>query len=472
MQVDYSFGVWELNGTELGVPDYLTLTMTDGDDALNYYGPADPDYFSVLPRALGGLGNDSFYGDAFRALGGAGNDFFTNNGWNQYWDGPGYAYSYGQGGRDTFVDFYGSTQYFGGSGDDFFTNVDFLTHSFEGDHDIVSLGRGDDTAHWEFSFISGPDGILLEDRLGEISGDEGHDTLILTQINSGVVITRETSIDFRVMNEGTLALGNATFTDFEAVRMVFGSSTLNNVSLTAGDDYLTWFDMNGETFRPNIEGYDPDLVPTGPLVINGLGGNDYIVGSLHRSREVINGGSGDDIITGGGSSREGHRETLRGGNGDDYLFLGSVTLSPYYNATMAGGNGADAFVFNHFQTGATVTDFEVGIDTVVLDFGSLSLSDIDDLRLITQDDWNRLRVIRDDEDVLRFSFTVDRVDGFPSNDRYNVTYDRRDGSLYFQRQDDLFTEGLGEAVAVFENGADLTIDDFAFIDQTGYDLLV
>jgi len=85
--------------------------------------------------------------------------------------------------------------------------------------------------------------------------------------------------------------------------------------------------------------------------------------------DVLKGGSGNDQLFGGGGD-----DILKGGSGDDIN---------------TGGSGADVFVFGKYSGTDTITDFEIGVDTIALygacgwyccndtlDFSDLSFSQV------------------------------------------------------------------------------------------------
>ena len=72
--------------------------------------------------------------------------------------------------------------------------------------------------------------------------------------------------------------------------------------------------------------------------------------------DLINGGSGDDFINGGSGN-----DTMNGGSGNDTIIAGSGSN------LITGGLGRDRFYLDVFAVGAdTITDFQTGIDTIVL----------------------------------------------------------------------------------------------------------
>lgn len=132
----------------------------------------------------------------------------------------------------------------------------------------------------------------------------------------------------------------------------------------------------------------------------GRAGDDQMVGS--NGKDTLFGGDGDDVIKGdkgaldtgdddtiyggAGSDRiigKAGNDTLYGGTGDDYLCgdsgddilgggLGNDTLTGDRHGT---GGGADVFILSAFEGHDTITDFEVGLDTISLSDG-LTFSDL------------------------------------------------------------------------------------------------
>lgn len=93
--------------------------------------------------------------------------------------------------------------------------------------------------------------------------------------------------------------------------------------------------------------------------VHGLNGSDDVINALGGD-DIVRGLSGNDILRGGAGD-----DLLDGGLGDDIL---------------TGGSGRDKFVLNAGEGVDTITDFEVGVDQIVL--GNLSVSDV---RLFTND---------------------------------------------------------------------------------------
>jgi hypothetical protein len=101
------------------------------------------------------------------------------------------------------------------------------------------------------------------------------------------------------------------------------------------------------------------------VTVNGGNGSDTVVGTGGEDR--LDGGNGNDVVRG-----EGGHDILSGGNGVDALFGGSgkdVLAGGHGTDTLTGGTGADIFRFSKGGGSDVVTDFEAGIDSILLDAG-------------------------------------------------------------------------------------------------------
>jgi Ca2+-binding RTX toxin-like protein len=107
-----------------------------------------------------------------------------------------------------------------------------------------------------------------------------------------------------------------------------------------------------------------DKVASVSVTLNGATNAVVTVGGVAedtiRNIENVQGGSGNDTLTGDGLANE-----LRGLGGDDVLNGGAG------NDILVGGIGSDQFVFNTALNAATnvdqITDFNVAADTIVLE---------------------------------------------------------------------------------------------------------
>ena len=119
----------------------------------------------------------------------------------------------------------------------------------------------------------------------------------------------------------------------------------------------------------------------------GRGGDDLLKGGAGKDR--LKGGAGEDTLLGGNGADKlkggAGSDRLFGGNGDDKLFGGKgddLLDGGKGDDILTGGNGADVFVFKSCYGYDTITDFEIGVDTIRLDDslwgGSLSILEVID----------------------------------------------------------------------------------------------
>jgi len=100
-------------------------------------------------------------------------------------------------------------------------------------------------------------------------------------------------------------------------------------------------------------------------------GNDTLLGT--NAGDLIRGGAGDDLLNGRGGN-----DTLRGNWGNDSLIGGlgdDILFGGLGNDVLTGGNGSDRFLLAAVRGSDTITDFESGVDSLVL-LGSLTFEQL------------------------------------------------------------------------------------------------
>jgi Ca2+-binding RTX toxin-like protein len=174
--------------------------------------------------------------------------------------------------------------------------------------------------------------------------------------------------------------------------------------LMSGDDSLNAFDFDGHAEGVTLDGFGGDDNIQGSQfgdTLFGSAGDDKLYGN--HGDDTLGGGAGNDVIHGarGDDAIFGDDGVLMAGAGNDRLFGGigrdsidggygndmvnggagkdSLTGGAAGNDRLTGGVGEDTFTFNYFKEGAglfsfvwgndTITDFEVGVDRLVLDLG-------------------------------------------------------------------------------------------------------
>ncbi len=100
--------------------------------------------------------------------------------------------------------------------------------------------------------------------------------------------------------------------------------------------------VDGDTIKVRIGGtiQNVDHIAGAQIIVNGLGGNDYITLSNVTLASIIDGGDGDDYIAGGMGN-----DTIHGGAGNDRINGGAGDDVLYGDAgadALDGGTGSDA----------------------------------------------------------------------------------------------------------------------------------
>ena len=195
---------------------------------------------------------------------------------------------------------------------------------------------------------------------------------------------------------------------------IIGANEGEDLLFTGGDDQVTG-DASNNIFKgrdgdDQINGADGDDEINGGAgndILNGDAGNDVLRGN--SGDDIVNGGDGDDELYGGGgvdimdggagddlilgvtgddqlSGGEGDdnifgradNDTLDGGDGDDRLtgnqgddvMMGGagrdVLVAGGGDDTLTGGNGQDFFVFLDERGADVITDYEIGVDHIVM----------------------------------------------------------------------------------------------------------
>ena len=308
------------NDAFFGSPDADIIDLLAGDDLLLAGDGDDQVQGNTGDDTIDGeLGNDVILGGAGidRIIGGEGLDtlsggtqadeIFGGDGGDVITGGPDM-------GADTIHGEGGSDQIGGGLGDDLL---------FGGDQaDVISGGNGEDT----------------------ISGDGGFDTLAGGAGNDSIEGGEQDDVLIGGLGQDTLLGG-------DAADLLNGNGNEDLLVGGAGNDTLQGGLSNdfvsGETGRDTLRGNDGDDTLQGGSDLDELfgdTGNDLLVGGNSADRLI--GGVGNDTLLGGSGN-----DALNGGGGVDSL---------------SGGTGADQFVFVGEFGEDLVTDFEEGVDSIVI----------------------------------------------------------------------------------------------------------
>jgi Ca2+-binding RTX toxin-like protein len=346
-------------GANDGAADEVTVNGTSGNDQINVVATATGVAVIGLPAQVNIDHPEA--GDLLTVNGGNGDD--TINASSLAADVIGLAID-GSAGNDTITGSQGADRLLGGDG-----------------NDTVIGGRGNDTAllgNGNDTFIWNPG-----DGSDVVDGQAGTDTLVFNGANisetmdisangSRATLFRDVgniTMDLNgVENIQVSALGSAdtiTVNDLAGTNVKQVSLDLSGtigsgqgdgaadqviVNGTAGDDAVTVASSGADVV---VKGLAAKVTLAGTegaldsLTVNGLAGNDTIDASGLKAGQVnltINGGAGDDKITGSQGD-----DTVTGGQGHDTALLGA---------------GDDTFVWNPGDASDTVNG-QAGVDTLV-----------------------------------------------------------------------------------------------------------
>jgi len=217
-------------------------------------------------------------------------------------------------GNDNLLGAGGNDQLFGNSGNDY----------IQGDagNDLAFAGQGDD-------YIVGGDGNDI------VAAEVGNDV-----INGGA------GDDFLFGNQGIDRIEGGAGSD-----TLFGGQDNDIVTGNFGNDIIS-----GERGNDVVVGGNEDDQLFGNNdndILDGCVGNDTLYGG--KNEDVLYGGDGVDLLLGD----QGY-DTLNGGVGNDIL-NGGAELDE-----LTGSAGADSFIVERNGFADVITDFEVGVDKLVL----------------------------------------------------------------------------------------------------------
>ncbi len=289
----------------------------------------------------------------------------------------------GAGGNDQIYGGDGSDTLHGGDGDDILVGDTMNPGSKEVGHNIMYGGAGNDTFYT---------GVLGDSMYGE----EGDDTFIVQGTSGAAVFDGGSGFntillqDFNGFNPAGATrvvlyidsikdidqIANASGRGADIVNLSgdldLSETTLINITQIRGGD-------EADNIKGNII-IDSETQTARGVIIQGLGGDDTITGS--RLDDTLSGDEGNDVLSGGAGN-----DFLSGGNGQDILIgglgvdrldggAGNDRLAGQGgNDQLTGGAGADLFYFNLNGGQDTITDFQNGIDKIVIgsDIASVNL---------------------------------------------------------------------------------------------------
>ena len=465
------------------------LTGGSGNDTLRGNAGAD--------QLRGGSGNDTLYADSSDTVieGGLGSDTLHVEGSTgvSIGAGAGIETAYGNAGNDVFdgSDLTVAASFEGGSGDDVLTGGSGNdTLSGQAGNDVLTGGTGDDV----LTGGSGNDTLRGNAGADQLRGGSGNDTLYAD--SSDTVIEGGLGSD-TLHVEGSTGVSIGAGAGIETAYGNAGNDVFDGSDLTvaasfeggSGDDVLTGGSGN-DTLRGNAgadqlrggSGNDTLYADSSDTVIEGgLGsdtlhvegstgvsigagagietaygnaGNDVFDGSDLTVAASFEGGSGDDVLTGGSGN-----DTLRGNAGADQLRGGSGNDTLYADSSdtvIEGGLGSDTL---HVEgsTGVSI-GAGAGIETAYGNAGN-DVFDGSDLTVAASFEGGSgddVLTGGSGNDTLRGNAGADQLRGGSGND-----------TLYADSSDTVIEGGLGSDTLHVEGSTGVSIGAGAGI-ETAY----
>ena len=371
-------------------------------------------------RIDGGGGEDTILagGGSDKISGGDQNDtIYAGSGNDEVWGDNGRDMVWLENGSDTFHDNSQTGEHshdtvYGGSGNDTFNGGggDDLFYGESGD-DILSGGIGSDTLSGGagadmFRFADG-DGVdtitdfeVTEDSI-ELNGNplNPNETMPgadISQVGSDVLIAYGGSNSILLLNtdlEVWLTATTPVISSDGIVTGTDGNDIINSSTIVDPDGDTV--DDSGQTIR-GLYGDDTITAGDGDDQVWGDNGRDTVYLEAgndifhdngqdnNHAHDTVFGGAGNDTLYGGGG-----QDIFAGDSGDDILLGGindDTLTGGVGDDSLTGGAGADTFIFTGGDGADTITDFEIGIDTLVINGKASSDGNLAPDLSLTQDD--------------------------------------------------------------------------------------
>ncbi len=213
------------------------------------------------------------------------------------------------------------------------------------------------------TFITGGtiQSTILTDTSGTVLGSLS-DINLPAQTVTDALLAEATGTD-------PFALENLFFTEDLIINGIDGNDTTYDANENSEDGQP--FGFTGNDIANLGNGNDFADLGAGPDKLRGDEGNDSLFGG--QGRDNLKGGTGDDFLSGGlgNDVLRGQRgnDTLQGDEGNDRLFGngGRDMLSGNTGEDiLTGGNGNDTFEFISGDGNGTITDFNIGTETLTI----------------------------------------------------------------------------------------------------------
>ena len=333
---------------------------------------------------VGGIANDLLYGDA-------GDDYL--------WGGVG---------NDTLIGGEGKDYLVGGEGDDV-----YVFNKGDGE-DVIEEANGSDTI--QFGAGIKPDDVIAK----VVGGSNANLELSIKNTNDKITVYRH----FGYFDYSNYGHEDAPYQQIEKVTFADGTVwTLEDIHDKAHNMSGT---ESGDTYYASDQS---------AIIFRGLGGDDFITGSI--ANDLLYGDAGDDTLWGNAGN-----DTLYGGTGNDTLEgnAGNDTLvGGTGNDRLEGGEGNDVYVFSKGDGEDVIEEANGLADEIRLGHESVDV--------VFERVNSSLRV------RMPGSLDAITIDSWYNGDAYKIeTFKSTDGNVITHTQ----IESLIQAMASFQNDTGMT----------------
>ena len=236
----------------------------------------------------------------------------------------------------------------------------------EGTHLVEDIFPGSGTNYYGYTVVnsSAPDNLIEFNNQPYFSADDGENgrelfKLVVDDSTTTNIITGTNGSDNLVGTDGADQIeglnGKDTLDGSGGNDTLFGGNGKDILTGGAGNDLLDG--GNGRDILTGGSGNDTLLGGNGKDILTGGAGNDLLDGG--NGRDILTGGAGNDTLLGGNG-----KDILTGGAGNDLLDGGNG------KDVLTGGAGEDIFVLRCGEGKDSITDFELGSDSVTVYFSA------------------------------------------------------------------------------------------------------
>ena len=334
----------------------------------------------------------------------------------------------GGAGADSIVGYTGDDYLNGGAGNDSLVGG--------GGNDTFVYTEGNDTID---GYVSEQDTVILSSET--FAPPTSFDSLKVENGNLVIAFGENNSLTFKEATTANIKKGEDTYAYTE------NSIAKNTEGITLGASYTSPYDGSATTYTT----IDASAVTTeGSVSITGNGNDNYLIGSATKANS-LNGGAGNDTLTGGT---------------DKDLFIMSAGTDSISNYNFTEGDSIKLLKNATVSFGDTDATFSDGTNTIIVKNGAntyVAAIDINGIKKGYSKENGNIAYLEDENISKRQAYAVE--DDIQHIDASAVTKDIR---LTGDEKNNMITLGSGANTVVYNGGADLIknygVDDTVSLD--------